>query len=49
MRLASGTFAMTSGGIPDSATDRGRQPFSVRAANREAIWMLLRKAVFAPC
>ena len=47
MRLASGTLDMASGGIPDSDTDRGRQPCSVRAANREAIWSLLRKAVFA--
>ena len=47
MRLTSGTLEIASGGMAVSETDRGRQTCSVRSANREAIWSLLRKAVFA--
>uniref|UniRef100_A0A9E7ZJS5 Uncharacterized protein n=1 Tax=Bosea sp. NBC_00436 TaxID=2969620 RepID=A0A9E7ZJS5_9HYPH len=47
MRPLSGTLDMASGDIPDPETARGRRTCSVRSANFEAIWSLLRKAVFA--
>ncbi len=46
MRFASGAIDTLSGDMAQSAPDRGRASCSVRAANVEAIWRVLRGIVF---
>lgn len=47
MRFASGAIDTLSGDMAQPAPDRGRASCSVRAANVEAIWRVLRGIVFA--